>query len=83
MLRLSDSQPSLGPLLMGNPASGERRGRQRDWRLRMGRLAFTQAPLTTGAVTTAILDGTCGNLIQIAAAPARSGRSRAATPASR
>ena len=28
---------------------------------------FTQAPLSTGPVTTAVLDDTCGNLIQIAA----------------
>jgi catechol 2,3-dioxygenase-like lactoylglutathione lyase family enzyme len=28
---------------------------------------FTQEPLTTGPVTTAVLDDTCGNLIQIAA----------------
>jgi catechol 2,3-dioxygenase-like lactoylglutathione lyase family enzyme len=28
---------------------------------------FTQAPLTTGPVTTAVLDDTCGNLIQLAA----------------
>jgi catechol 2,3-dioxygenase-like lactoylglutathione lyase family enzyme len=28
---------------------------------------FTQAPLATGPVTTAVLDDTCGNLIQIAA----------------
>src|SRR4051812_29675863 len=28
---------------------------------------FTQTPLSTGPVTTAILDDTCGNLIQIAA----------------
>jgi catechol 2,3-dioxygenase-like lactoylglutathione lyase family enzyme len=27
---------------------------------------FTQAPLTAGPVTTAVLDDTCGNLIQIA-----------------
>ena len=32
---------------------------------------FTQEPLTMGPVTTAVLDDTCGNLIQIAsAAPA-------------
>ena len=28
---------------------------------------FTQAPLSSGPVTTAVLDDTCGNLIQIAA----------------
>jgi catechol 2,3-dioxygenase-like lactoylglutathione lyase family enzyme len=28
---------------------------------------FTQAPLSAGPVTTAVLDDTCGNLIQIAA----------------
>ena len=27
---------------------------------------FTQEPLTTGPVTTAVLDDTCGNLIQLA-----------------
>ncbi len=31
---------------------------------------FTQEPLTMGAVTTAVLDDTCGNLIQIASVPA-------------
>ena len=30
-------------------------------------VTFTQAPLTMGPVTTAVLDDTCGNLIQIAA----------------
>lgn len=30
---------------------------------------FTQEPLTMGAVTTAVFDDTCGNLIQIATAP--------------
>lgn len=30
---------------------------------------FTQEPLETGPVTTAVLDDTCGNLIQIATAP--------------
>ncbi|QBJ97545.1 VOC family protein [Rhodococcus sp. ABRD24] len=29
-------------------------------------VVFTQAPLTMGAVTTAVFDDTCGNLIQIA-----------------
>jgi catechol 2,3-dioxygenase-like lactoylglutathione lyase family enzyme len=31
---------------------------------------FTQAPLNAGPVTTAVLDDTCGNLIQIAASNA-------------
>jgi catechol 2,3-dioxygenase-like lactoylglutathione lyase family enzyme len=31
---------------------------------------FTQEPRAAGPVTTAVLDDTCGNLIQIAAAPA-------------
>ena len=31
---------------------------------------FTQEPLTMGAVTTAVLDDTCGNLVQIASVPA-------------
>ncbi|NMR18689.1 VOC family protein [Cellulomonas fimi] len=30
-------------------------------------VTFTQAPLTMGPVTTAVLDDTCGNLIQLAA----------------
>jgi catechol 2,3-dioxygenase-like lactoylglutathione lyase family enzyme len=30
-------------------------------------VVFTQPPLATGPVTTAVLDDTCGNLIQIAA----------------
>ena len=30
---------------------------------------FTQAPMTMGPVTTAVLDDTCGNLIQIASMP--------------
>ncbi|GAA0441925.1 VOC family protein [Streptomyces stramineus] len=30
---------------------------------------FTQEPLETGAVTTAVFDDTCGNLIQIATQP--------------
>jgi hypothetical protein len=29
---------------------------------------FTQEPVVTGAVTTAVFDDTCGNLIQIAGA---------------
>jgi hypothetical protein len=32
-------------------------------------VVFTQAPRVTGPVTTAVLDDTCGNLIQIAASP--------------
>jgi catechol 2,3-dioxygenase-like lactoylglutathione lyase family enzyme len=35
-------------------------------RLRGLGVAFTQEPLTMGPVTTAVLDDTCGNLIQIA-----------------
>ncbi|WP_320780828.1 VOC family protein [Streptomyces sp. CRN 30] len=34
-------------------------------RLRELGVTFTQEPLETGAVTTAVLDDTCGNLIQI------------------
>ncbi|MGW7043580.1 VOC family protein [Streptomyces avermitilis] len=34
-------------------------------RLRELRVHFTQAPLEMGPVTTAVLDDTCGNLIQI------------------
>ncbi len=34
-------------------------------RLRALGVTFTQAPLTMGPVTTAVLDDTCGNLIQI------------------
>jgi catechol 2,3-dioxygenase-like lactoylglutathione lyase family enzyme len=37
-------------------------------RLRALGVTFTQEPLTMGAVTTAVLDDTCGNLIQIASA---------------
>ena len=36
-------------------------------RLRALGVTFTQEPLTMGPVTTAVLDDTCGNLIQIAA----------------
>ncbi|MET9658057.1 VOC family protein [Streptomyces sp. NPDC006510] len=36
-------------------------------RLRGLGVAFTQEPLEMGAVTTAVFDDTCGNLIQIAA----------------
>jgi catechol 2,3-dioxygenase-like lactoylglutathione lyase family enzyme len=35
-------------------------------RLLAAGVRFTQAPLTMGNVTTAVLDDTCGNLIQIA-----------------
>jgi catechol 2,3-dioxygenase-like lactoylglutathione lyase family enzyme len=35
-------------------------------RLRALGVTFTQEPLTMGPVTTAVLDDTCGNLIQIA-----------------
>jgi hypothetical protein len=35
-------------------------------RLRALGVTFTQEPLQMGAVTTAVLDDTCGNLIQIA-----------------
>ncbi len=35
-------------------------------RLRTLGVTFTQEPLTMGPVTTAVLDDTCGNLIQIA-----------------
>ena len=34
---------------------------------------FTQEPVTSGPVTTAVLDDTCGNLIQIAAVAAEGG----------
>lgn len=37
--------------------------------LRSVGVTFTQEPLTMGAVTTAVLDDTCGNLIQITSAP--------------
>jgi hypothetical protein len=37
-------------------------------RLRSLGVRFTQDPLELGSVTTAVLDDTCGNLIQIAAA---------------
>ena len=36
-------------------------------RLRAAGVRFTQEPLEMGPVTTAVLDDTCGNLIQIAA----------------
>jgi catechol 2,3-dioxygenase-like lactoylglutathione lyase family enzyme len=35
-------------------------------RLRMAGVHFTQPPVAMGPVTTAVLDDTCGNLIQIA-----------------
>jgi catechol 2,3-dioxygenase-like lactoylglutathione lyase family enzyme len=35
-------------------------------RLRAAGVAFTQPPVAMGPVTTAVLDDTCGNLIQIA-----------------
>ncbi|GHD42969.1 hypothetical protein GCM10010335_46440 [Streptomyces galbus] len=35
-------------------------------RLRALGVRFTQEPLETGTVTTAVLDDTCGNLVQIA-----------------
>jgi catechol 2,3-dioxygenase-like lactoylglutathione lyase family enzyme len=35
-------------------------------RLRSSGVHFTQPPVATGPVTTAVLDDTCGNLIQIA-----------------
>ncbi len=35
-------------------------------RLKSAGVRFTQPPLTMGPVTTAVLDDTCGNLIQIA-----------------
>jgi len=35
-------------------------------RLRAAGVVFTQPPVTMGPVTTAVLDDTCGNLIQIA-----------------
>jgi len=38
-------------------------------RLKALGVVFTQAPLTMGPVTTAVLDDTCGNLIQIASQP--------------
>ena len=39
-------------------------------RLKALGVRFTQDPLDTGPVTTAVLDDTCGNLIQIAGVPA-------------
>ena len=33
-------------------------------------VTFTQPPTNMGPVTTAVLDDTCGNLIQLASAPA-------------
>ncbi len=39
-------------------------------RLRALGVRFTQEPLEMGPVTTAVLDDTCGNLIQIASVPA-------------
>ena len=38
-------------------------------RLRESGVRFTQEPVQMGPVTTAVLDDTCGNLIQIASAP--------------
>lgn len=38
-------------------------------RLRAKGVHFTQEPLAMGPVTTAVLDDTCGNLIQLAGAP--------------
>ncbi|WP_428934548.1 VOC family protein [Streptomyces sp. ACT015] len=38
-------------------------------RLRALGVRFTQEPLETGPVTTAVLDDTCGNLIQLASRP--------------
>lgn len=35
-------------------------------RLRQGGVEFTQPPVAMGPVTTAVLDDTCGNLIQLA-----------------
>ncbi len=35
-------------------------------RLRSAGVVFTQPPVTMGPVTTAVLDDTCGNLIQLA-----------------
>jgi catechol 2,3-dioxygenase-like lactoylglutathione lyase family enzyme len=40
-------------------------------RLRSAGVAFTQTPAQMGPVTTAVLDDTCGNLIQIASKPVR------------
>ncbi|MGY1685161.1 MULTISPECIES: VOC family protein [unclassified Geodermatophilus] len=39
-------------------------------RLKALGVRFTQEPLQMGPVTTAVLDDTCGNLLQIASAPA-------------
>jgi len=36
-------------------------------RLRAAGVVFTQPPVKMGPVTTAVLDDTCGNLIQLAA----------------
>jgi catechol 2,3-dioxygenase-like lactoylglutathione lyase family enzyme len=38
-------------------------------RLRLAGVRFTQPPVEMGPVTTAVLDDTCGNLIQIATKP--------------
>src|SRR5574341_319562 len=38
-------------------------------RLKAAGVQFTQPPVAMGPVTTAVLDDTCGNLIQIAARP--------------
>ena len=65
-----------GQALQGRPGrrtgSRSRRSRSRTSRREYERLAalgvrFTQAPTAMGPVTTAVLDDTCGNLIQIAA----------------
>ncbi|MFE0648411.1 VOC family protein [Streptomyces sp. NPDC059534] len=39
-------------------------------RMRELGVSFTQEPRTTGPVTTAVFDDTCGNLIQLASRPA-------------
>ena len=43
-------------------------------RLRAAGVRFTQAPVGMGPVTTAVLDDTCGNLIQIASQPSAAQR---------
>ena len=47
-------------------------------RLRAAGVRFTQEPTEMGPVTTAVLDDTCGNLIQIAEVPSTDDASRTA-----
>ena len=68
-----DSHPAVGPFkeaLMrdGIPATcfGVEDVRAEYERLRAVGVVFTQPPTAMGPVTTAVLDDTCGNLIQLA-----------------